>query len=126
MRYLGIDYGLKKMGLAISEGQLASIYKIMEISSLKDALVKINHIVNKEKIDLAVVGLPESGKNQAATKKFIKHLKKNMAVEIVDETLTSQDAQRLMIDLNLGQKERQKEDAYSAALILQRFLDSLE
>ena len=42
-----------------------------------------------------------------------------------DETLSSSSAKDLMIDLNIPQKQRQKEDAYSAVIILQNFLDSV-
>lgn len=125
MRYLGVDYGLKKIGLAISEGQLASIYKIIEIASLNEAISKISQIVKDENIDLVVVGMPE-GKTGRIVKNFVNKLKlKNIEVEVFDETLSSVNALELMIDLNLSQKERRKEDAYAAALILQNFLDTL-
>ncbi|MBI3485427.1 Holliday junction resolvase RuvX [Candidatus Daviesbacteria bacterium] len=125
MRYLGVDYGLKKIGLAISQGQLASIYKIVEVNSLTDAVSKISQIVKDENIDLVVVGMPE-GKTLKIVKNFVNKLKfKNIEVETFDETLSSVNAKQLMINLNLSQKERRKEDAYAAALILQNFLDTL-
>lgn len=126
MRYLGVDYGLRKIGLAISEGQIASIFKVLEIKGLKNALSQINNIIKEENIDRVVVGVPESGELAKAVKKFISYLKQNNVVIETDETLSSQDARKLMLDLNLNKKEREKkEDAYSAALILQNFLDSL-
>lgn len=124
MRYLGVDYGLKKIGLSISEGQIASIYKVIEVSSLKDALEKIKKIIHDEKIDRVVIGIAdrESGK---AAKKFSKQLQKNITVIETDETLSTQKAKKMMIELNIGQKRRKKEDAFAAAIILQNFLDSL-
>lgn len=125
MRYLGIDYGLRKIGLAISEGQLASIYKVIETHGLNDAISKIKKIVQEEKIDRVVVGIPEGGTGKIV-KKFVKRLSKDLIVIEADETLSSVNAKRLMIDLNLSSKMRRMEDAYSAALILQNFLDTLE
>lgn len=124
MSYLGVDYGLKKIGLAISEGQLASIYQVLEIDGLEDALEKVKRIIDKEKIDRVVIGKPE-GKMGENVDKFIKLLKKDIVVIETEETLSSINAKKLMIDLHISKKERQKEDAYAAALILQNFLDSL-
>lgn len=130
MRYLGVDYGLKKVGLAISEGQIASPLKVLDVRGLVDALNKVIHVINKEQANRIVIGVPESGEARSAVKKFISKLKLELAerpisVIEVDETLSSRVAKGLMVDLNISLKKRQKEDAYSAALILQNFLDSL-
>jgi putative Holliday junction resolvase len=130
MRYLGLDYGLKKVGLAMSEGQIASPLKVLEISSLKDAVNKISSIIEKEEIDRVVIGVPDSGQAKNAVKKFITELKLNLKNELVsvieaDETLSSQSAKDLMLNLNLSQEARKKEDAYAAVIILQNFLDSI-
>lgn len=125
MKYLGIDYGKKKVGLAISEGEIASPLKIIEVSSLVDALQKVEQVIRDEKIDKVVLGLPESGEAAAAVRKFAQELKKNIEVIYADETLSSQSALDTMIDLGIPKKERSKEDAYSASLILQNFLDSI-
>jgi putative Holliday junction resolvase len=129
MKYLGIDYGLKKVGLAISEGQVASPLKVIATSSLKDALEKIAHEIKKEEINRVVIGVPEGkmGKIIREVSSKLKDRYKTELVEIIetDETLTSKDARDLMIALGTTQKEREQEDAYSAMLILQRFLDTL-
>lgn len=129
MRYLGIDYGKSKVGLAISEGQIASPFKVLSINSLDSALSQVETVIESEEITRVVVGIPE-GTTGEMVKKFVKALNNRMKdkqVEVIetDETLTSVDARKMMIDLNLSQKERQKEDAYSAMLILQRFLNTL-
>lgn len=130
MRYLGVDYGLKKVGLAISEGQIASPLKVLEISGLIDAVSKITHVIKQENIDRVVVGVPDSGEAKSAVKKFIQKLKEDFKEETVsiietDETLSSALAKGLMIDLGSSVKSRKKEDAYAAAIILQNFLDSI-
>jgi len=130
MRYLGIDYGLKKVGLAISEGQISSPLKVLEINSLTDGLNKVSHVIKQEQIDRVVVGVPDSGQAKNAVKKFLSQLKSNFKdsqVSIIeaDETLSSSSAKDLMIDLDLSQEARKKEDAYSASIILQNFIDSI-
>ncbi len=128
MRYLGVDYGLKKMGLAVSEGQIASPLSVVEISGLVDAVSKISHVIKQEEIERVLIGVPESGEAKKIAKKFSAELKtkvENVSVIEADETLSSQTAKDLMIDLGVGEKARQKEDAYAATIILQNFLDSL-
>lgn len=130
MHYLGIDYGLKKVGLSMSEGQIASPFKVLEISGLKDAVNKISGVIEKESIDRVVIGVPDSGQAKNAVKKFISELKidlKNKLVSIIeaDETLSSKSARDLMISLDLSKEARKKEDAYAAVIILQNFLDSI-
>lgn len=130
MRYLGIDYGLKKVGLALSEGQIASPFKVIDVTSLKDAVNKISSIIEKEQIDRVIVGVPESGQSKNAVKKFLSEIKQKLKEEEVsiieaDETLSSSAAIDLMVDLGVSRESRQKEDAYSASIILQNFLDSI-
>ena len=130
MRYLGVDYGLKKVGLALSEGQIASPLKVLDINGLSDAVNKITHIIKSEEAERVVIGVPDSGEAKSAVKKFIAKLKeelKETQVSVIeaDETLSSASAKDLMIDLGISQKSRQKEDAYSAVIILQNFLDSI-
>ena len=125
MKYLGVDYGLKKIGLAVSQGMMAHPLKVLHVGGLSDAVARVSQVINSEKLDVVVVGMPEGDNSAKITKKFIVELRKFIQVFAVDETLTSQKAKSLMIDLGIGQKSRQKEDAYSAALILQDFLDNL-
>jgi putative holliday junction resolvase len=130
MRYLGVDYGLKKVGLALSEGQIASPYKVVEVSGLSDAVNKILAVIKKEEIGRVVVGVAESGQAKSAAKNFMTGLKKELGDEAVsvieaDETLSSNSAKDMMIELGLGEKARKREDAYSAVIILQNFLDSV-
>lgn len=125
MRYLAIDYGKKKIGLAISEGVTASPLKILEVSSLKDALQKIQLVIKQESIDKVVIGLPESGEARKLVENFLKEADfEELTLITVPETLSSQNALNDMLNLNLSKKSRSREDAYSAAIILQDYLDS--
>lgn len=125
MKYLGVDYGKKKIGLAVSEGMIASSFKVIEVSGLKDAVARVRHITDTQKIDKVILGLPESGDARKITEMFGEELKKNIALMYFDETLSSKNARSLMIEMGTSKKNRAKEDAVSASIILQYFLDEL-
>lgn len=126
MKYLGIDFGLRRIGLAISEGEIASPWQIIDVKNFSDAVEKISQVIKEgggfKKI---VVGLPEGkmGKNVVGFVNALK--KKGVEMETADETLSSRKALQTMIERGIGQKKRCLEDAYSAAGILQQFLDNL-
>lgn len=124
MRYLGVDFGLKRVGLAISEGTLASPLKTIEVRGLANAIEKVEEIAQSQGFTKIVVGLPE-GKMGQTVLGFVKALKKKeLDVVTTDETLSSQQAIQRMIELNIPKKVRLTNDAYSAAIILQNYLDS--
>ena len=122
MRILGIDYGLKKIGLAISEGELAEPLGVVKVSSIK---YQVLSICQKEKVEKIVVGISE-GKMAEKQRKFGRELAKitSLPVEFQDESLTSQDAIAKMIQAGKRRKfRRQFQDAVAAAIILQSWLD---
>lgn len=124
MKYLGVDFGLKKIGLAVSEGELASPWQIIEVKNFSDSVEKISKIIVEGNFQKIVVGLPEGkmGKNVIG---FINALKKKgFEVETYDETLSSRKALEVMIEKGIPRKKRHYEDAYSAAEILQNYLDN--
>ena len=130
MKYLGIDYGKKKIGLALSEGLTASPFKTLTVSSLKDAVNQILQVIKKEEVGKIIIGIPESGEALKITKNFIQELKNITPLRCdiveVEETLSSYSAKHDMLDLGFSKKDRQKEDAYSAMIILQDYLDSIK
>ncbi len=121
MKYLGIDFGMKRVGLAVSEGELASPLKTIEGTNFLNLLDKIKK--EAEGFDRLVIGLPE-GKMGKIVKKAIKKLRES-GVDIIeaDETLSTQNAKREMLELNIPKKKRRINDAYSAGIILQNYLD---
>lgn len=125
MKYLGIDYGLKKVGLAISEGFIASPLKVIEVNSLQDAINKVKAVCLKEQIDLVIVGMAESGESRKIARNFVNELRKDYEVFEMEESLTSKEAIKMMVELGLPKNQREKEDAYSAVLILENFLFTL-
>lgn len=123
MKYLGVDFGLKKIGFAVSEGELAAPLEVVQVKNTQVGLKKILEIVKKEQVDEIVIGLPDSGVRSTILKVADK-IKKVLPVHLVEETLTTKLAKGEMIELGLGKKKRAEEDAYSAAIILQNYLDA--
>lgn len=125
MKYLGIDFGLRRLGLAISDGQLATPLKVVKVLGFKDVLQKVTDIVQNEGFDKIVIGLPE-GKIGQTVLKFVSALKKKgLNVITSDETLSSQQALEKMIELGIPKHKRRLTDDKAAAIILQDYLDSL-
>lgn len=125
MKYLGVDFGLRRIGLASSEGQIASSFKTIEVISFNDSIEKILNVVNKEGFEKIIIGLPE-GKIGKSVLKFINIFKKKgLDIIPVDETLSSKKALAQMIELNVSKKKRRFNDEMAAVIILQDYLDSL-
>ncbi|MDO8573786.1 MAG: Holliday junction resolvase RuvX [Candidatus Daviesbacteria bacterium] len=117
MKYLGVDFGLRRIGLAISDGELASPWQVIDAK-------KFSETIKKDNFEKIIVGLPEGkmGKNVAG---FVNALRKQgFVVETADETLSSQKALEVMIEQDRKQKKRRSNDATAAAIILQNYLDS--
>jgi len=124
MRYLGIDYGAKKIGLAIAETKIASPFKVIENGS--NLIANLSQVIKDENIDKVVVGLPKGlqgvkSKQYEVVAGFINKLKNEIDVEIItqDEKLTSSFAQKLL----KGLKNKKEDDDVAAMLILQSYLD---
>ena len=125
MRHLGIDYGEKRIGIALSdpEGRIAFPRKVIFNRSVKQALADIKKVLEDEKVSRVVIGLPVglSGRETGETQKvraFGEALKKEIVlpVEFENEMLTSRMAERAGI-------KKEHVDESAAALILQSYLD---
>ena len=79
MKYLGIDFGLRRIGLSTSDGILASPFKIIEVKNFKDAVSRVQKIIDDEQFDRVVVGLPQ-GKMGKIVLWFVAALRKNKIV----------------------------------------------
>lgn len=125
MKILGIDYGKHKVGLAISVNGFSEPYKVLHVYFIKDAVEKVLKEVKIESPEKIVVGVSE-GAMGVESEQFSEELAKEVEipVETYDETLTSQDAQRLSREAGIGQKRRKEmEDAYAASVMLQNYID---
>lgn len=124
MSILGIDYGKRKIGLALAEGKFALPYKVLR-ASWQDAVRKITDMARREGIDKIVIGVSEQGTQEE--RRFISALKEllDIPIEEWDETLTTQEAQNLALKAGIPRKKRKRmEDAFAAALMLQSYLDA--
>ncbi|MFA6131192.1 MAG: Holliday junction resolvase RuvX [Patescibacteria group bacterium] len=127
MRYLGIDFGLKKIGLALGddETRIASPLEVIPREGSEDY---IERLIKEDGIERFVVGLPVSAGSfhgsdqQKLTEAFIEGLRsRGMHVETCDERYTSTESQRLQQEYGLDMPE----DALAAMLILQSFFNEL-
>lgn len=126
-KILGIDFGLSQLGLAFSDGLLAQPFGALKITSINDAIVKISKIVQEQGIDKIVIGISERDMAQK-TKEFGEKLKNITGKQVIyqDETLTSFEAKKFMVESGKSMKKRRTEEHQVAAcMILQDFLDSL-
>lgn len=120
---LGIDYGLKNVGLAISQAGLPEPLKQLRYSEKKEAFNKIKKTCQQYQVKTVVLGMPHGSLKQAATD-FGRGLQNYLDCPVIfwDETLTSQES--IKKTQHLGYKKRQKtRHAVAAALILQDYLE---
>lgn len=134
MRILGIDLGDKRTGLATSDEReiLASPYAVLTVRGLNDAVRQISALVEKEKIEKLVVGLPlhfdgTSGARAQRAEAFCEMLRASVAprpVVLWDERCSTTEAYDLMHAVGKNEKQGKKNvDAVAATLILQSYLD---
>lgn len=118
MKILGIDYGRKKLGLALSEGFLAEPLGIIQRKNWETSL---KMICEEQAVDKIVIGLVE-GKMGEEIQDFTEEVNViiGLPVEFQDETLTSHEAVAKMREIG---KKIKDEDAVAAALILQAYLE---
>ncbi|MCF6157460.1 MAG: Holliday junction resolvase RuvX [wastewater metagenome] len=135
MRILGIDYGEKRIGIAISDplGITAQGLPTIECTHREEDLKKIANIVREKDVKEIVVGLPKHMNNTLSDKAFtvlafIDSLKKHVHIPIktVDERLSTVRANKAMLEGDLSRKKRKKRiDMITAQLILQTYLDMI-
>ncbi len=128
MRYLGIDYGDKKIGLALGDDEVkvAAPLEVVRNEGERTALL-VAQLIKRERVDAVVVGVPLSAGDAPAseqekkTRAFIAELKKLTTVPVYeeDERYTSSESLRIKHEHGSGVPE----DALAATLILQAFFD---
>ncbi|MCH7680258.1 Holliday junction resolvase RuvX [candidate division KSB1 bacterium] len=134
-RILGIDYGKKRIGLAVSDPmrKIAQGLPTLTNSNLAQVFTDLENIISEHEIKKIVIGLPitmkaEVGKAAQVTNKFVTALKDRFELPTMvwDERLTSVLARRTMRELGKSpSKNKNKVDEIAAILILQSYLDSI-
>lgn len=123
MKVLGVDFGLRKIGLAIAEEGLAQ--PLLVIENPAKFVERIANICQENEVGRIVIGLPE-GRIAEKVKEFASNLSLvvSLPIDFQDETLTTREAIVRMITVGKKRKKRRKEeDAFAAACILQEYLD---
>ena len=124
MKYLGVDYGKKKVGIALSDDSESFAFPLAVLDNSEKLLSEIEIICKKNKVEEIVMGeskdfLQRENEIMKDIVEFIKDLKKNLnlPVHLHPEFMTSIEAERL-------QGKNEMHDASAAALILKSYLDS--
>lgn len=131
MRYLAIDYGTRRTGLAICDPGELIVSPLTVLRSRESLLEKIAQIVESENIEAVVIGLPlnmdgSEGPQTRLTRDFADRLQAHMAVPLYfqDERLSSFGAEEKLAPANLPKgKMKARLDAVAAAEILEAFLE---
>ncbi len=134
MKYLAIDYGQKRVGLAIStsDEKLILPYKTLTYTSRKKLVSDITSIVETENIQGIVIGLPIgiNGEETLITrqvKNLVRDLKKklNIPIYLVDESYSSYNAEQSLKNRGMSAKKIKKViDQQAAVDILNTYLSS--
>ena len=131
-RALGIDFGTKRVGLALSDRSniIASPYRTLNYVSEKDLITQLETIISKNDIEILVLGLPINmkGEDTAQTMKVrnFKEILSTLRIPIVyeDERLSSVSAINSLMFQNVKTGHNKPEiDKTAAAIILQQYLD---
>ncbi len=132
-RILAIDYGRKRVGLAVTD-PLQIIANSLTTIQTKDIWDFLADYFQKEDVECVVIGYPKQLNNQASDSvryinPFLGRFQKlypKMIIKQVDERFTSKIAFQTMIDAGLKKKARQNKelvDTISATIILQSYLE---
>jgi putative Holliday junction resolvase len=132
-RILAIDYGKKRVGLAVTDPMQIIANKLTTVAT-PEIWTFLKDYFAKEQVDKVIVGYPLQMNNQPSEavvyiNPFLKQFQKefpSMPLEQVDERFTSKMAFQTMIEAGLKKKDRQNKatiDAVSATIILQSYLE---
>ena len=136
MRVMGLDFGSKTVGVAISDplfvtAQGIEIIRRKEENKLRHTLQRIEELIGEYEVEQIVLGLPKNmnateGERVEKTKEFADKLARRtgLPVAFMDERLTTVSAQRFLLEGDVSRKKRKKViDQMAAVQILQSFLD---
>ncbi len=134
MRYMGIDYGDARVGIALSDplGMLAQRYTTLENTGGKKLFEQLAQLVREKEVGHIVIGMPKNmdgseGFRAEATYAFAERLKTvtDVTISFWDERLTTVAAHGYLSEVNVrGKKRKAAVDAVSAELILEGFMQS--
>ena len=137
MRIMGLDFGSKTVGVAISDSLLViaqplEIVRRKEANKLRQTLARIEELIVEYEVEELVLGLPlnmndTEGERVVLTREFKEKLERRTGLPVVmwDERLTTVEADNVMMEAGIRRENRKEYvDKIAAALILQSYLDS--
>lgn len=137
MRIMGLDYGSKTVGVAISDALLLTAQAIETIerkeeNKLRRTLARIEELIVEYEVDKIVLGLPLNmndtvGERADASIEFKEKLERRTGLPVVlwDERLTTVEANEILEESGVPKSERKKYiDKIAAGFILQSYLDA--
>ena len=138
MRIMGLDFGSKTVGVAVSDALLITaqgieIVRREQENKLRRSLARIEELIKEYEVEKIVLGLPKNmdgscGERVEKTMEFKAMLERRTGLEVImwDERLTTVAADRLMMEANVRREDRKKYvDSIAATFILQGYLDKL-
>ena len=138
MRILGLDFGTKTVGVAVSDELLITAQGVEIIrrkapTKLRQTLARIDELVGEYGVEKIVLGYPKNmnnteGERCERTKEFQEMLEKRTGLEVVlwDERLTTVSADNAMMEMGIRRENRKEYvDEIAAIFILQGYLDFL-
>ena len=137
MRLMGLDYGSKTVGVAVSDplGLTAqgveTVWRKQE-NKLRQTMARIEELISEYQVERIVLGYPKNmnntiGERAEATEQFKEDLERRTGLEVIlwDERLSTVEAERILMDTGVRRENRkQYVDKMAAAVILQNYLDS--
>ncbi|AEI44894.1 Holliday junction resolvase RuvX [Paenibacillus mucilaginosus] len=134
MRYMGLDYGDKTIGVALSDelGWTAQGLEVIRRTTAERDFARLREITEQYGVTEIVVGLPKNMNNTIGPRGEIciafsqtLHETLGMPVHLWDERLTTVSATRTLLEADVSRKKRKQViDKMAAALILQNYMDS--
>ncbi len=132
-RIAAIDYGLKRIGIALSDANKKIALPLTTVEGGKKAIANISAALKGKEIEMILIGLPllmsgKKGDMAESVEKFAKLLEAHFNIPVVlrDERLSSKHADAGLREISLNRKERsEKIDMVAATFMLQSYLDQL-
>ena len=136
MRVIGLDYGTKTVGVAVSDEMKLIAQPLLTIerkqaNKLRQTYAAIEKIIEEQDVELIVLGYPKNmnnteGERAQATNEFKEALERRTGLQVVlvDERLITVEADRILEDTGVAKSSRKEHiDKMAAAIILQNYLD---
>ncbi len=133
MRIMGLDFGTRTIGVAVSDALLMTAQGIKTIRRSSKELDELGKIIEEYEVGEIILGYPKNmngtlGPRAQETEEFAQIIEKeySLPIKLWDERLSTMGAQRSLLEADLSRAKRKKViDKMAAVFILQGYLDHL-